>query len=70
MEETDIQNAEILAQLKEGSEYLENQKEALSLLWEGFRGKVITFYETGPTKYVKRVPRHHPKSPVFYFPYW
>ena len=66
-EKTDNQNAEILAQLKEGSEYLENQKEALSRLWEGFRGKVITFYETGPTISIEKVPRHHAKSPVFCF---
>ena len=40
----------LLGQLKEGSEYLENQKEALSRLWEEFHGKVVTFYETGPTR--------------------
>ena len=45
----------LLAQLREGSEYLENQKEALSRLWEEFRGKVVTFYETEPTKSVKKV---------------
>ena len=33
----------LLVQLKEGSEYLENQKEALSRLWEEFHGKVVTF---------------------------
>ena len=52
-EETRNQKAEVLnllAQLKEGSEYLENQKEALSRLWEEFHGKVVTFYETGPTR--------------------
>ena len=57
--ETDNQRAEVLAQLKEGSEYLENQKEALSRLWEGFRGKVVTFYEAEPTKSVKKVRRYH-----------
>ena len=63
-EETDNKNAEVLAQLKEGSEYLENQKEALSRLWEGFCGNVTTFYETGPTKSINKVPRHHTESPV------
>ena len=63
-EEPDNQKAKVLnllarAQLKEGSEYLENQKEALSRLWEGFRGKVVTFYETEPTKFVKKVRRYH-----------
>ena len=69
-EETDNQGAKVLnllAQLKEDSEYLENQKEALSRFWEGFRGKVITFYETGSTKSVKKVPRHHTESLVFCF---
>ena len=50
----------LLAQLKEGSEYLENQKEALSRLWNGFRGKVVTFYETEATKSVKNVCRYRP----------
>ena len=60
-EETEDQNfrVHLLAQLKEGSEYLENQKEALSRLWEGFRGKVATFYETEPTISVKKVCRYH-----------
>ena len=58
-EETENRRAEVLAQLKEGSEYLENQTEALSRLWEGFRGKVVTFYETEPTKSVKKVRRYH-----------
>ena len=57
-EETDNQRAEVLAQLKEGSEYLENQKETLSRLWEGLRGKVVTFYETEPIKSVKKVRRY------------
>ena len=57
VDETEDRNVRVylLAQLKEGSEYLENQKEALSRLWEGFRGKVVTFYETKPTKSVKKV---------------
>ena len=61
-EETDNQKIKVLnllAQLKEGSEYLENQKEALGRMWEGFRGKVVTFYETEPTKSVKKVRRYH-----------
>ena len=54
-------------QLKDGSEYFENQKEDLSRLWEEFpwkgdgnRGKeVVTFYETGPTKTAKEVCIYH-----------
>ena len=60
-EETDNQKIQVnlLAQLREGSEYLENQKEDLSRLWEEFRGKVVTFYETKKTKSVKKVSRYH-----------
>ena len=47
----------LLAQLKEGSEYLEDQKEALSRLWGELRGEVVTFYETEPTKSVTKVWR-------------
>ena len=49
----------LFTQLKEGTEYLENQKEALSRLWEGFHGKVVTFYETEPTKSVRTVRIPH-----------
>jgi hypothetical protein len=57
VDETDytqkIQN--LLAQLREGSEYLENQREALARVWNDFRGMVCTFYETQLTKSVKKV---------------
>ena len=62
-EETDDQGVQVhnlFAQLREGSEYLENQKEALSQLWDRFPGKVVTFYETEPTKSVKKVCRYRP----------
>jgi hypothetical protein len=45
----------LLAQLEEGSEYLENQKEILSQIWNNFRGNVFTFYETERTQPVKKV---------------
>ena len=45
----------LLAQLKEGSEYLENQREALTRLWEVFKGEVATFYELNPTDPAKKV---------------
>ena len=50
-----LQAQNLLAQLKEGSEYLENHREALSRLWEGFRGRITTFYETEPMKSVEKV---------------
>ena len=74
---TDDQKSQIkrnlLIQLGEGSEYLENQKEDLVRLWEEYRGKVVTFYETEPTISVKKVCRYHSvfpsyfESPVFCF---
>ena len=63
-EETDDQGVQVhnlLAQLREGSEYLENQKEeGLRRLWKGFPGKVVTFYETKPTKSAQKVCRCRP----------
>ena len=60
-EEADNQKVQVdlLTQLREGSEYLENQKEDLSRLWEEFRGKVVTFYETKKTKSGKKVRGYH-----------
>ena len=55
VDEADNQNAEVFAQLGANTEYMENQREALSRLWEGFHGKVITFYETKTTESVKKV---------------
>lgn len=45
----------LLAQLKEGSEYLENQQEALTKVWNTFNGKVFSFYETEKTISLKKV---------------
>ena len=70
-EGTDYQKAQalnLLAQLNEGSEYLENQKEALSRLWKRFCGKVVTFYEAEPIKSAKEVRRYHTGSPALYLP--
>jgi hypothetical protein len=48
----------LLMQLKEGSEFLENQKEDLIQIWEGFKGKkVVSFYETMKTPSVRKVQR-------------
>jgi len=53
--DADVKVRDLLAQLHEGSEYLENQQEALRQMWDTIRGKVITFYETETTKSVKKV---------------
>ena len=58
-DKTDRQGALMLSQLKEGSEYLENQQEALGRLWGEFDGKVVTFYETKPTGTRGEVCRYH-----------
>lgn len=42
-------------QLKEGSEFLENQKEDLVRIWERFNGKVVSFYETVKTPSLGKV---------------
>jgi hypothetical protein len=45
----------LLRQLREGSEFLENQKEDLSYIWEEHKPKIISFYESVQTPTVKRV---------------
>jgi hypothetical protein len=52
----------LLTQLKEGSEFLENQKHNLSYMWEGFKGRIVSFYETVKTKTVKKVTSALPAS--------
>lgn len=52
IDKDDYERGLILNQLKEGSEYLENQKEELVRIWRGFKGKVVSFYETEKTKQV------------------
>lgn len=42
-------------QLQEGSEYLENQKGALSEVWNDFRFKTVSFYETEETPTIAKV---------------
>ena len=63
-EKNDSQKALILSQLKESSEYLENQKEALGRLSGEFRRKVVTFYETKPTETDREVCRYNPNHIV------
>ena len=45
-------------QLREGSEYLENQKGALSKIWNEFRFKTVSFYETEETPTFGKVNPH------------
>ncbi|KAF8534691.1 hypothetical protein BDD12DRAFT_755570, partial [Trichophaea hybrida] len=51
--ETSRQN--LLRQLREGSEFLETQKEELSYIWGERKPKIVSFYETVATPTVKRV---------------
>lgn len=45
----------LLRQLREGSEYLLDQRDNLAMMWERFHGRVVTFYETELTSSVRRV---------------
>jgi hypothetical protein len=45
----------LLRQLTEGSEFLDNQKDELSYIWNEYKPKIISFYETAPTFRVQRV---------------
>jgi hypothetical protein len=51
--ETSMHN--LLKQLREGSEYLETQKEELSYVWDEYKPKIISFYETEHTATVAKV---------------
>ncbi|KAF8247690.1 hypothetical protein K440DRAFT_643546 [Wilcoxina mikolae CBS 423.85] len=52
--ESDGQRNNLLIQLREGSEFLDTQKEDLIRIWDGFKGKLISFYETATTKSIMR----------------
>ncbi|KAF8535039.1 hypothetical protein BDD12DRAFT_754194, partial [Trichophaea hybrida] len=45
----------LLRQLREGSGFLETQKEELSHIWDEWKPKIVSFYETAPTLTVERV---------------
>jgi hypothetical protein len=45
----------LLKQLREGAEFLEVQKEELTYIWEEYKPKIVSFYETAPTPTVRRV---------------
>jgi len=58
----DGQQNNLIKQLKEGSEFLESQKEDLLRAWEGFKQKrkVISFYENVGTPSVRKVNNPYP----------
>jgi len=45
----------LIMQLREGSEFLETQKEDLMNVWKDFKGKLVSFFETMKTPSVKKV---------------
>jgi hypothetical protein len=45
----------LIMQLKEGSEFLETQKEDLMNVWKRFKGKLVSFFETVKTKLIQEV---------------
>jgi len=58
----DGQQSNLIKQLKEGSEFLESQKEDLLRVWEGFKQKlkVISFNENVGTPSVRKVNNPYP----------
>ncbi|KAI5802993.1 hypothetical protein EDC01DRAFT_645472, partial [Geopyxis carbonaria] len=53
MVDNDTEGQYLLAQLKEGSEFLEQQRETLARVWKKFDGKVVSFYETKKTAQIQ-----------------
>jgi hypothetical protein len=51
----------LLAQLREGSDYLYQQRSSLATMWQRFHGRVLTFYETERTSSVRRVSFSRPE---------
>ena len=51
----DTSRHNLLRQLREGSEFLETQKEELSYIWEECKPKIVSFYETAATLTVEKV---------------
>ncbi|KAF8540115.1 hypothetical protein BDD12DRAFT_777518, partial [Trichophaea hybrida] len=49
------QRSSLIMQLKDGSEFLENQKEDLIHIWDKFKPKVVSFYETVKTPSVRKL---------------
>jgi hypothetical protein len=57
VETDDEQRKYLIMQLTESSEFLENQKDDLINVWKGFRGRVVSFFETVKTHTVQKVNR-------------
>jgi hypothetical protein len=49
------QRRNLIMQLKEGSDFMENQKEELIPIWNNFEQRVCSFYETVKTPSVRMV---------------
>jgi len=45
----------LIMQLREGSEFLETQREDLMNVWKDFKGKLVSFFETVKTPSVSKV---------------
>jgi hypothetical protein len=55
------QRNNLIAQLKDGSEFLDNQREDLLGIWEDSKQKIFSFYETKKTPSVRKVNSSHPR---------
>lgn len=49
------QRNNLIVQLKQDSEFLENQREELLGIWKSFKQKIFSFYETKKTPSVRKV---------------
>lgn len=50
-----VQRRDLIMQLREGSEFLETQREDLINVWKDFKGKIVSFFETVKTPSVIKV---------------
>ncbi|KAF8533477.1 hypothetical protein BDD12DRAFT_760777 [Trichophaea hybrida] len=64
----DTSRHNLLRQLREGSEFLEIQKEELSYIWKDYKPKIVSFYETAPTRTVERSEMVKRVSAQLYIP--
>jgi len=58
-----VQRSNLITQLKEGSEFLENQADDLLHIWPKYKGKIVSFYETVMTPPLRMVSNSSPAEP-------
>lgn len=53
--ESNGQRHNLLIEMREDSEFLDNQEDDLIRIWADFKGKIVTFFETVPTPSIRKV---------------